>query len=229
MKPLLIAALCVLAAAGCSSKKADESSTAVPDKPAAPASTAAPAAAPAGDATKVVITDALVGKYGDYQKQRLAMLAKYSEQTRKNLEAAKGDAAKTIQQISLNEKVSKELDEALKAKRAELGLRDEEFSALEDAIQMIANGRLIYNQMGGDAQLAKLEAEQKQQLAALPPAQRAEAEKVGGEMLKSLREVKDGGELRKKYGDQAADVLLKHADELAQQQMDAFKLLAGKK
>ena len=121
------------------------------------------------------------------------------------------------------------MDEKLKAKRAELGLGDEEFAALEDAVGLIANGRMLYNQMGGDAQLAKMEAEQKQQLAALPAAQRAEAEKAMGEMTKSLRSLKDGADLREKYGDKSADILLKHADELARQKFDALKLLGGKK
>ncbi len=83
--------------------------------------------------------------------------------------------------------------------------------------------------MGGDAQLAKMEAEAKKQIAAMPEAQRAAAEKQFADMSQSLRELKDGLELRKKYGDQAADVLLKHADALATQRMDALQLLAGKK
>ena len=63
----------------------------------------------------------------------------------------------------------------------------------------------------------------------MPEAQRAAAEKQFADMSQSLRELKDGLELRKKYGDQAADVLLKHADALATQRMDALQLLAGKK
>jgi hypothetical protein len=229
MKPLLLlVAASLVAATACSSKKAEEPAAAPAASPAAAAQPAAaqPAAA---EPAKVVIDDGLVAKYLDYQKQQLVIVSKYVDQSRKNLEAAKGDTAKTLQQISINDQMSKEMDAALKAKRAELGLGEEQFSTLQDAVGMIANGRLLYNQMGGDAQLAKMEAEQKKQLAALPAAQRAEAEKTMADMTKSLREMKDGGELRKKYGDAAADVLLKHADELAQQQMEAYKLLGGKK
>jgi hypothetical protein len=226
MKPLLIVAACLVVAAACSSKKADEPAAAAPaSTPAAAPAAAAPAAEPA----KVVFTDDLVLKYMDYQKQQVAIASNYLEQTTKNLASAKGDAAKTLQQISINEKLSKEMDDALKAKRADLGLGEQQFAALQDAVGMLANGRMVYNQMGGDAQLAKMEAEQKKQIAALPEAQRAVAEKTMGEMTKSLKEMKDGLELRKKYGDQAADVLLKHADDLAKAQMEALKLMGGRK
>jgi hypothetical protein len=228
MKRLPFALLCLTIALSCSSKKADEAAVA---EEKAPAASAAPAATPAlaAEPAKVEFTDALVLKYMDYQKQRLAIVTRFAEETRKNLAAAKGDAAKTLQQIPLNEKLSQEMDAALDAKRAEVGLSKEQFEALEGAVELIANGRLLYNQMGGDAQLAKMEAESKKQIAAMPEAQRAEAEKTFADMSKSLKELKDGLELRKKYGDQAADVLLKHADELAKQRMDGLQLLAGKK
>jgi hypothetical protein len=193
-----------------------------------PTAPAAPAAAPAEPA-KVEFTDALVLKYMEYQKQKLTIVSKFAEETRKNLAAAKGDATKTLQQIPINEKLSQEMDAALDAKRAEVGLSKEQFEALEGAVELIANGRLLYNQMGGDAQLAKMEAESKKQIAAMPETQRAAAEKQFASMSQSLRELKDGLELRQKYGDQAADVLLKHADDLAKQRMDALQLLSGKK
>jgi hypothetical protein len=228
MKRILIALFCLTLATACSSKKADEAAAPAPTPAAAPGGPAA-APAPSTEPAKVEFTDALVLKYMDYQKQQLVIVSRYAEETRKNLASAKGDAAKTLQQIPINEKLSQEMDAALKAKRAEVGLREEQFEALEDAVGLIANGRLLYNQMGGDAELAKMEADSKKQIAALPDAQRAEAEKTFAEMSKSLRELKNGQELRKKYGDQAADVLLKHADDLAKQRMDALQLLAGKK
>ncbi len=231
MKRLLIVAACLVLGTACSSRKADESATPAPAAQPASAAPAQPAASPATPAepTKVEITEDLVQKYMEYEKQNFAIVAKYVEETRTNLESAKGDTGKTLQQISINEKISKEMDEKLKTKRAELGLGDTTFVALEDAVGMIANGRMLYNQMGGDAQLAKMEAEQKKQLAGLPDAQRAEAEKAMGDIAKTLRELKDGLDLRKKYGDKSADVLLKHADELARQKFEGVKLLGGKK
>ena len=95
----------------------------------------------------------------DYERQNFAIVAKYVEESRKNLASAKGDTAKTLQQISINQQLSKEMDGQLEAKRAALGLGGEEFTALEDAVGMIASGRMVYNQMGGDAQLARMEAD----------------------------------------------------------------------
>jgi hypothetical protein len=229
MKRLLIVAACLVLAAACSSKKADESAAPAPAVQSAPAT--APAAAPATPAEpgKIAITDDLVRKYMDYEKQRTALAARFAEETRQNLASAKGDAAKLLQQISINDKLGKEMEEKLKSARAALGLKDEEFSALEEAVGMVANGRMLYNQMGGDAQLARMEAEQKKQIAALPEAQRAEAEKTMAETTRSLTSMRDGLDLRKKFGDASADVLLRHADELASQRLDALKTFGGKK
>ena len=229
MKNLIIATACLALVTACSSKKADEA--AAPAQAAPPAAAAQPATPPAASpaAAKLEITDDLVLKYMEYDKQKMAIVAKYAEETRKNLASAKGDTAKTLQQIPINEKLGREMDEQLKAKRAETGLGEEQFKLLEEAVGMIANGRMLYNQMGGDAQLAKMEAEQKKQIAALPEAQRAEAEKAMGEMTRSLKQLKDGYELREKFGDKSADVLLKHADELAKIHFDALKALSDKR
>jgi hypothetical protein len=225
MKNALILAACLLSVTACSSKKAAEPAA----SDSAPPAAAAPAAQPAGEPAKVEITDALVLKYLDYQKQEAAIIEKYLAETGRNIASAKGDAMKTMQQISINEKLGKEFEAALQAKRTELRLTEDQFNTLRDAVGMIANGRMLYNQMGGDAQLAKMQAEQKKQLAALPEAQRAEAEKTIADMSKGLTDMKNGLDLRKKYGDQAADVLLKHADELATQQWENLKKLGEKK
>ena len=171
----------------------------------------------------------MVTKYMEYQKENLALLKQYVAESRKNIESAKGDTMKTLNQISINDKLGKELDAKLAAKRQQLGLVQEEFDALKDAAQMVATGRALYNQMGGDAQVAKMEAEQKAQLAKLTPEQRAAAEVQIAEMTKSLTDVRDGLDVRKKYGDRSADALLKHADELAKQYWDGLKEMAGKK
>jgi len=228
MTRLLIAAVCLLLAVACSSKKAEEPAAPAQSAPPAASETASPPAV-SSEPAKVEFTDELVLRYMEYDKQKMAIVAAFIEETRKNLASAKGDTAKTLQQIPINEKLGKEMEEKLRAKRAELGLGEEQFTALESAVDMLANGRMLYNQMGGDAQLAKMEAEQKKQIAALPEAQRVEAEKAMGEMSRSLREMKDGLELRKKYGDASADVLLKHADELAKRRFEALKLLGEKK
>jgi hypothetical protein len=229
MKNTLILAACILSVTACSSKKPAEPAASDSAPPAAAAPAAQPAAQRAGEPAKVEITDALVLKYMDYQKQEAAIIEKYLAETGKNIASAKGDAMKTMQQISINEKLGKEFETALQAKRTELGLTEDQFNTLRDAVGMIANGRMLYNQMGGDAQLAKMQAEQKKQLAALPEAQRAEAEKTIADMSKGLTDMKNGLDLRKKYGDQAADVLLKHADELAKQQWENLKKLGEKK
>ncbi len=231
MKRILIAAVCLVVVAACSSKKSEPSAERTPSAPPASAVPAQAGKAPATPAAaeKIEITEDLVQKYMEYDKQSTAIIARYAEQSRQNLASAKGDSAKMLQQISINDKLSKEMDEQLKAKRAEMGLNEAQFTALEDAAGMIANGRLLYNQMGGDAQLARIQAEQKQQVAALPEAKRAEAEKAISDMTKSLTDLRDGVELRQKYDDKSADVLLKHADQLANLRLEALKLLGGKK
>lgn len=225
---VLITGLALTTAIACSRKPADSEATA----PASEPSAAAPAQsgpAESAEPKTVVFTDDLVKKFMEYQKENYALLQHYVAESRKNLESSKGDTLKTLNQISINEKLGKEMDAKLVAKRKELGLSEEEFEAVKDAAQMLATGRSLYNQMGGDAALAKMEAEQKAQVAKLPAEQRAAAEAQMADMTKSLREVRDGLELRKKYGDQAADVLLRHGDELAKQYTEMLKMMAEKK
>jgi hypothetical protein len=234
MKRLLIVAACLILAVGCSKKSDDTASTGgqpATDAGGQPAAAATPASGPSESAEpkKVDITEDLVVKYVAYQKENLALIAKYAEETRKNMEAAKGDTAKLVQQASIAERMGKELEAQQQAKRRELGLSEEEFKTLQDAAQTVATGRAMYNQMGGDAQLAQMEAESKKQIAALPPDQREAATAQMNEVTKSLRSLKDGIDVRQKYGDKAADALMKHADELAKQYWDALKKMGDKK
>ena len=165
MKHLPIVVACLLLIAGCSKKAENATSNAGQpgtDSGGQPAAAAKPAAGPSESAEpkKVDITEDLVVKYMGYQKENLALLAKYSEETKKNMEAAKGDTAKLGQQLAIAERLGKELEAQQQAKRRELGLSEEEFKALQDAAQTVATSRALYNQMGGDAQLAQMEADQ---------------------------------------------------------------------
>ena len=140
------------------------------------------------------------------------------------MDSAKGDTSKTLQQMAIADKLGKEMEAQQRAKRQALGLSDDEFRALQDAVQTVATGRLLYQQMGGDAQLAQMEAEQKKQIAALPADQREAATAQMAEVTKSLRSLKDGIDVREKYGDKSAEALLKHADVLAKQYFDMLKV-----
>ena len=229
---LLLVSMTALTGA-CGRKAADENApgdqaqaSAQPQPAGAPAATASE---PDSEPKQVAITDELVGKYMEYQKENLALVVKYADETKKNIEAAKGDALKIVKQMEINQRLSKELDEALAAKRAALGLGSAEFEAIKDAAEMMANARMLYMQMGGDEQVAKLAAEQKTQLAALPAEHRAAAEKTMAEMGSTFKNLKDGLDVRKKYGDDATAVLLRHADELARQRLDMLQTIAGKK
>jgi hypothetical protein len=236
MKRLVIVAACLALVAGCSKKPSDEAASGAPPAgqpgtAAQPAASAQPAGGPSEPAApkKVEITEDMVLKYMEYQKENFALVAKYAEETKKNMDSAKGDTAKTIQQMAIADKLGKEMEAQQRAKRQALGLSEEDFKALQDAVQTVATGRLLYQQMGGDAQLAQMEAEQKKQIAALPADQREAASAQMAEVTKNLKSLKDGIDVREKYGDKSADVLLKHADALAKQYFDALKMTGDKK
>jgi hypothetical protein len=231
MKRLIVLVACLVLASAACKKSSEAPAASEPEaQPAATAPAAEPAQAEAAPAEPkaVEITDAMVQKYMEYQAENIALVRQYAAETSKNLESAKGDAMKTLNQISINEKLSKEMEAKLDAKRQGLGLAKDDFEVLKEAASMLATSRALYNQMGGDAQLAKMEAEHKAQVAKLPAEKRAEAEQQMGDFTKSLKDVRDGVDLRKKYGDKNADVLLKYADPLAKQWTDALSNL-GKK
>jgi len=234
MKRLALVAVCiaVAAAAACSKNAAEPAAAPAPgSQAAAPAaggpSTPAEAATPA-EPKKVEITEPLVMKFMDYQKAQLALVQEFAAQAGKSLKAAEGSTLKTLNTMTENAKLGEQLEEKLKAKRGELGLAEEEFEVVQDAVQTMATARALYNQMGGDAQVAKIEADQKAQLAKLPAEQRAAAEAQMADMNKAFMDLKNGLDVRKKHGDQAADVLLRHADELAKAYWEGLKSL-GKK
>jgi hypothetical protein len=168
------------------------------------------------------------GKGLETLSDKLTYNKQYSAEATKNIQAAKGDTVKTLNTISVNDKLAKEMEAKLDAKRQALGLSMPQLEALKDAAGTMSTMRALYNQMGGDVQLAKMEAEQKAEIAKLPADQRAAAEEQASAMTKGLKDMRDGAELRKKYGDKSGDVLLKHADELAKLWDDVAKLM-GKK
>ncbi len=233
MKRLIVLAAC-LALVSVACKKSADTPAAGQGAPqpaaAAPAGgpSATPEAAPA-EPKKIEITDAMVVKFIEYQKENIALVQQYAAESKKNLESAKGDTAKALNQVAMADRMTKELDAKLEAKRQALGLDREEFDMLKDAVQTVATARALYNQMGGDAQVAAMEAQQKAGIAKLPPEQRAAAEAQSAEMLKNFDDLKNGADVRKKYGDRNADVILKHADELAKQYWDGLKAMGEKK
>ncbi|MBP1634090.1 MAG: hypothetical protein H6Q10_664 [Acidobacteria bacterium] len=223
---VLFASAALFTACGGGSENATPSQPAAEPAASQPAPAPEPSAAPAASAP-VEITDALVNAYMEYQKENMRIVQEYAEKTRKNLESAKGDATKALRQVDLATQYSKEMDEKLAAKRRELGFSEEQFETLRDAASGAATYRMLFNQMGGDKQLAALEAEQKAQIEKLPEADRAAAQAESEKMMQAFKDSRDLVELRKKYGDKSWEVLVRHADALAAQQL-AF-LQMGKK
>lgn len=212
----------LLAACGGKSDEAKPSDDATPPAAAEPAASApAEAAAPA---KPVEITDALVNAYMEYQKENMKVVREYAEKTRKNMESGKGDVSKAIQQVNLATEYGKEMDAKLAAKRRELGFTEAQFETLRDAASATATYRLLYNQMGGDKQVAAMEAEQKARIDQLPEAERADAQAQADEMMRVFRDNRDLVELRKKYGDTSWEVLKRHADALAAQQLEFLQM-----
>ena len=229
MKRFVVLVACALVTFACQKKPAEPAAEAPAAQPAAaaPAETT-PAPAPA-ETAPVVITEDLVAKYVEYEKENIRLVTEFAEQARKNLKAAEGSTVKTLNTIGLTDDMSKAMEEKLVARRRALGLGDAEFEAVKDAAATLANGRMLYNQMGGDAQLAKMEAEMKQQVAAVPADQRAAAEAEMAKVTQGLKDMRDGADVRKKYGDASADAMLKYADAPARQRLEALGAMAGKK
>ncbi len=228
MKRVIVPILALVLMVACG-RKSSESAGAVPEAGQAPATQAAAPAARPAEPAKVEITEDLIKKYMEYEKENLKLVAQFAAETRKNIEAARGDTVKTINQIAINDKLSKELDAKLLAARRSMGLGEEAFNVVKEAAEEVGTARLLYNQMGGDAQLARMEAEQKEQVEKAPAEQREAAAAASSAMLKSIRDLRDGTDLRKKYGDAATEILLKYADALAGQRADALKVMAGQK
>ena len=220
----LLAATALLAACG---GKSDEATP--PDEASAPAASEPDAAGePEAPATEPVeITDALVASYMEYQKENIRIVKEYAEKARQNAESARGDTVKALRQIDIATQYGKEMEQKLEAKRRELGLSEQQFETARDAVLMTANFRMLFNQMGGDKQLAEIAAAQKAAIEGMPEAQRPAAQAEADKMMKSFTDARDLADIRQKYGDKSAEVLLRHADALAAQHLEFLQL--GKK
>ena len=61
---------------------------------------------------------------------------------------------------------------------------------------------------------------------ALPEDQRAAAAAESDKMMKGIKDLRDGTDMRKKYGDKSADAVLRHADALAQQRLAVLNMMS---
>ncbi len=230
MKRVVLVA--VVAVAGCSSHKAkapaDEAAQQVAEAP-APAA-AAPQAAAEPD-KPVVIDDALLGKYVEAQKQIVADLTKYVDETRADLKKTteKDSTAASLAMLKRADERNKKLDEAKKAAIARAGLTDREYDAAADAVTSVTLARKVYENAGGDAAIEKMERDLKKQLASMPAAERAKLEPEMMKIPETMRASANGKDCRDKYGDAAADAILKRYAELAPLRDRMLGLLTDKR
>ena len=230
MKRVSVLLACALLMVSCDRDRAPEDAPAPDDSAPAASELARPEEPEAvgEEPAELQITDEMVAKYVEYEKENVRILRDYVAAAAKNLQSARGDSVKTLEQVAVSQKFTKELEEKLEAKRQELGLSERELAAAKDAAQMTATARVLYQQMGGDAQLASMEAEQQKAIEALPQEQRAAAIADMEKMLKGVKDMRDAAEVRKKYGDKSADAVLRHADVLVRQRLEVLQMMSRK-
>lgn len=171
---------------------------------------------PAEEERKVEITDALVGKYVVYLKESIpahkAALVEYGS------EWAKIDKEKGLRQgvdaLKSGQKLQKATEEAEKKARDKAGLSEEEVEALAAVVPDVIMPKMLMKQNGMDAEAAAMEKQIRAAMEKLPPEQREQAAKELKEMTQGLKDLREGKEVRQKYGDKVVEAILKHEAEL---------------
>jgi hypothetical protein len=213
----VVAALAV----SCTGKKEEAAKpVAPPTAPVAEAPSAPPAPKPAVEEDKpVVIDEAMVDKYLAAEKTIVADARAFFEKSAAELKAAKekDSTGAELQALGSITERSKKLDEVRKSTIEKSGLTRKEFDATKELVTSVEMMRSMYEKAGGDAAVAKMEQDIKAQLAPqlakLPEAERADAEKKALSISDSLRAMGDARDARKKHGDAAVEAVLKRLPE----------------
>jgi len=228
MKSSIIASFVILAVS-CTNAPAPTA----PDKsvpaPAAPSAEPAAAPAPAEQEKPLVLTEDLLKKFLALQKDKVALLRTQVDAWKKE-QAKLGKDPKWHQSLAYVNRVGeidKAIDEGNKSLCAKSGLTDREIKEIDNVVTEVSGARMLWKKSGGDQNLANMEKQMRAQLAQVPAAQRAEAEKNLGQMTQSMKDARDAKEARAKYGDATVDMVITHDTELGQLMEDQLKLGLG--
>ena len=230
MKRLVVLSLCALALA-CKQNAAEPSVQAKPEeksakaepeeKPAkaepAPAAPAVNKEAPAQD-QKVTVDEDLVKKYVAYKKESLELVKKMVAEMSANVQKHQDKGA--VGELELQkagEQMNKKHEEAHRAIQAKVGLSDAELAALSETVSDVVSARMLWDQFGAGSP-ATMEAQMKALPAELPAEERARAQAEMARIMKSLPDLRDCTEARKKHGDAAVNAVLAHEAALKQTQ-----------
>ncbi|MBI5548882.1 MAG: hypothetical protein HY901_33795 [Deltaproteobacteria bacterium] len=232
MKRFVVLSLCALVLA-CKQNAAETKVQPKPEEKIAKAEPA-PAApvvkkeAPAQDA-KVTVDEGLVKKYLAYKKESLELAKKAIEEMAANVKDHQDKGAVgALGMLKDGEQINKKHEEAQEAAQAKVGLSDAELKALEEVVSDVVTARMLWDKTGAGT-LATMEAQVKAQVAALPAEERAKAQAEMGQMMKSMTDMRDCTEARKKHGDAAVNAVLAHEAELKEAQLAGLKMLGGMK
>ena len=215
---LLVAALTLVT--GCKEKKSEEAPPPPPPTPVAAAKKEAPPPPAEEPAEKPLVIDAaMVDKYLAAQKVIVAETKVYVEKTQADLKAVqdKDSTAASLKVLANMEERSKKLDEVKRSALEKNGLSEREYAELNELVTSVELSQAMFEKAGGEAAVAKMEADIKAQLAAQAakgtPEERAKAEKEALEMTETMRSVGQAKDARERYGDAAVDAVMKRLPE----------------
>jgi hypothetical protein len=115
-------------------------------------------------------------------------------------------------------------DTDVKRFRDASGLDDATWGELDKLFDAVMMGRMAWRQSGGDEAIAGLEKEIKAELDKIPEEHRAQSASQLGHLLDGPRGLRDGAEARKRWGDRAVDLVLKHGAEIESLRQELFQL-----
>jgi putative protein kinase ArgK-like GTPase of G3E family len=158
----------------------------------------------------IEITETLVKKYLKHVRQKLKSLQEHAK------EIAQTESAKNA---GINE-LSKKLYAKLEILRNNAGITKETEQILDDLAFSIISAKLILQTNNVDLKELK---------ESLPPEEQAQSEKFFKDMRAAQIEVASLKEIRKKYGDKAVNIFIRHDQELMEIHSELAKLMIPSK
>lgn len=179
---------------------------------------ATPAESSAGPVETLALDDAELGRFIAYRKELMPVISA-NRKKMNELMAKKADGAAAMEQIQAIASLTQELEKNTEDLRKKHGLTQDREQKIGDATSAIIAAKITTNPMIA------------QQLGELKKAV-SEGGPAGAVAAATLKQLEDQdkaseAEARRRFGDAAVDVTLKHQAELAELQRQAIAMLGG--
>ncbi|MBN1960249.1 MAG: hypothetical protein JW841_04830 [Deltaproteobacteria bacterium] len=177
---------------------------------------------------QAAISEDIFKRYALAQQKILSLTKNYTNEMLNNIEQTRNLAKTNKEVAALAAKQQNErrllYNEKVKKIREGAKVDKDTWNLLDKLYDSLFTSRMAWRQGGGDAAIKKLEEEVQAHLDKMPEDVRNEAKPEMMKLSDGLKNLRNGAETRKKYGDAAVNMALKYGAELENLRQELFQL-----